>query len=128
MVPIRRISALALTLLVAASVHADTPPINRIPLERSDVPESKYVAIVARVEAQPGAQLARHVHPGVEMTTCISGELDLLIDGKPPRHIVAGEHFQIPVGVVHAISFGAEPAVLIATFVVEKDKPLSSPP
>jgi len=126
MVPARRLSAILVAAFVALSAHADDP-VKRIPLERSDLAGTNLVAVSARVEAAPGAQLARHVHPGVELTTCISGELELSIDGQPTRHIGAGDHFQVPAGVAHSIKFGTEPTVLLAAFVVEKDKPLSSP-
>ena len=118
--------ALSLTVLSATAVRADDP-VKRIPLERYEAPGTNLATVLMRVEAAPGAQLPRHVHPGVEMTTCLSGELDLQIDGQPARHITAGEHFQVPAGVPHSIKFGAEPSVLVAAFVVEKDKPLATP-
>jgi quercetin dioxygenase-like cupin family protein len=71
--------------------------------------------------------VARHTHPGVEITTCVSGEVDLQIEGQPARHIAAGDHFQVPAGTVHSLTVGAQPVVLIATFVVEKDKPMATP-
>ncbi|SRR5579859_521568 len=122
----RRFSALILASLVAFAVQADEP-IKRIALEKADLPGTNLVAVTARVEAAPNAILPRHTHPGIEMTTCLSGDLDLLIEGQPARHITAGEHFQIPLGAIHSIKFGAEPTVLIGTFIVEKDKPLSTP-
>ncbi len=127
MVSVRRFSILLLAALAVTAARADDP-VKRIPLERSDVPGTSLVTVLVRVEAAPGAQLPRHVHPGVEMTTCLSGELDLAIDGQAPRHIAAGEHFQIPAGVPHSITFGKEPAVLVAAFLVEKDKPLAAAP
>lgn len=122
----RRFSALLIAALAASAVYADDP-VKRIPLERVEPAGTNLVVATLRVEAAPNATLARHTHPGTEMTTCISGELDLTIEGQPVRHVTAGEHFQIPVGAAHSIKFGAEPTVLIGTFVVEKDKPLSSP-
>ena len=126
MLSVRRLSILTLTALVALSAHADDP-VKRIPLERAELAGTNLVAVTARVEAAPNAQLARHTHPGVELTTCVSGEMVLSIDGQAPRHIAAGDHFQVPAGVAHSIAFGNQPSVLLAAFVVEKDKPLSSP-
>lgn len=126
MLPVRRLSVLVLTALVALSAHADDP-VKRIPLERAELAGTNLVAVTARVEAAAGAQLARHTHPGVEITTCVSGEMELSIDGQAPRHIAAGDHFQVPAGVAHSIKFGNEPSVLLATFVVEKDKPMATP-
>jgi quercetin dioxygenase-like cupin family protein len=126
MLPARRLSALLVASLVALAAHADDP-VKRIPLERADLAGTNLVAITARVEAAPGAQLARHAHPGVEITTCVSGEMELSIDGQPVRHITAGDHFQVPAGVAHSIKFGDAPSVLLATFVVDKDKPMATP-
>ena len=123
---VRPLSTLILASLVAVAAQADDP-VKRIPLERAELAGTNLVAITARVEAAPGAQLARHTHPGVEMTTCVSGEMDLSIDGQPVRHIAAGDHFQVPAGVAHSIKFGNQPSVLLAAFVVDKDKPMSSP-
>lgn len=122
----RLLFALFLAAFAVAGARADDP-VKRIPLERYEVPGTDLVTVLMRVEAAPDAQLPRHVHPGVEMTICLSGSLDLRIDGQPPRHVTAGEHFQIPAGVPHSIKFGAAPSVLVASFVVEKDKPLAAP-
>jgi quercetin dioxygenase-like cupin family protein len=118
MVSVRRLSALLVASFVALAAQADDP-VKRIPLERAELAGTNLVA--------PGAQLPRHTHPGVEITTCVSGEMDLSIDGQPVRHIAAGDHFQVPAGLAHSIKFGAEPSVLLATFVVEKDKPMATP-
>lgn len=126
MLPVRRLSALLLASLVTLTAQADDP-VKRIPLERSELAGTNLVAVTARVEAAAGAQLARHTHPGVEITTCVSGEMDLSVDGQPVRHIAAGDHFQVPAGVAHSIKFGNGPSVLLATFVVEKDKPMATP-
>ena len=127
MLSARRLLIASVATLAVTAAQADDP-VKRIPLERTEVPGTSMVVALVRVEAAPGAQLPRHIHPGVEMTTCISGELDLAIDGQAPRHIAAGEHFQVPAGVPHSITFGKEPAVLVASFVVEKDKPLATAP
>ncbi len=122
----RLLFALSLATLAATAAWADDP-VKRIPLERSELAGTNLVVVTARVEAAPGAQLPRHTHPGVEITTCVSGEMDVSIDGQPTRHIAAGDHFQVPAGIVHSIKFGAEPSVLLATFVVDKDKPMATP-
>lgn len=126
MISARRLSALLLASLVALAAQADDP-VKRIPLERAELAGTNLVAVTARVEAAAGALLPRHTHPGVEITSCVSGEMDLSVDGQPVRHIAAGDHFQVPAGVAHSIKVGNEPAVLLATFVVEKDKPMATP-
>jgi quercetin dioxygenase-like cupin family protein len=126
MLPARRLSALLITSLVALAAHADDP-VKRILLERAELAGANLVAITARVEAAPGALLPRHTHPGVEITTSVSGQMELSIDGRPVSHIGAGGDFQVPAGAAHSIKFDNAPRVLLATFVVEKDKPMATP-
>ena len=51
----------------------------------------------------------------------------LLIDGQPPKPIKAGESYQIPAGAIHDGESGPKGAKVIATYVVEKGKPLATP-
>ena len=46
-----------------------------------------------------GGAAGRHTHPGVETGYVLEGELDLLIDGQPPKKLKAGDSYQIPAGV-----------------------------
>ncbi len=56
------------------------------------------------------------------------GEVELLVDGQPPKVVKAGESFVIPAGTVHdAHNAGSMPVKLIGVYVVEKGKPLASP-
>jgi quercetin dioxygenase-like cupin family protein len=56
------------------------------------------------------------------------GQVELLIDGQPPRLVKAGESFVIPAGAVHdAHNASDAPVKLIGVYVVEKGKPLASP-
>jgi quercetin dioxygenase-like cupin family protein len=57
----------------------------------------------------------------------LSGTLLLEVDGQPSRTIKAGQAFFIPAGVVHAgKNVGKGKAVVLATYVVEKGKPVAS--
>lgn len=58
----------------------------------------------------------------------MSGTLQLLVDGQPPRTVKAGEVFFVPAGIVHdGKNIGKGNAVVLATYVVEKGKPVASP-
>jgi quercetin dioxygenase-like cupin family protein len=58
----------------------------------------------------------------------LEGTLQLEVAGQPPRTLKAGEAFFIPPGVVHdGRNTGAGPAKVLATYVVEKGKPVASP-
>jgi|SRR5262252_10379118 len=84
--------------------------------------------VVAIAEFEPGAAVGRHTHPGEEVTYVLEGTIVLEVDGKPPLTLKAGDPIFVPPGVVHAAKNGGSgPAKVLATYIVEKGKPVSSP-
>ena len=57
----------------------------------------------------------------------LEGEMVLMIDGQPDKTVKAGESYQVPSGAAHDAKSGPKGAKVIATYVVEKGKPLASP-
>jgi quercetin dioxygenase-like cupin family protein len=51
----------------------------------------------------------------------------LMIDGQAEKALRAGDSYQVPAGAVHDARSGPKGARVIATYVVEKGKPLASP-
>jgi quercetin dioxygenase-like cupin family protein len=86
-----------------------------------------YVTVAMRVEVEPGALIARHTHPGIESSYIVEGALELSVDGEGTRTLGPGEGFQVAPRVPHSGKNGAGKAVIAATYVVEKGKPLASP-
>jgi len=85
-------------------------------------------AVQALAEFVPGGAAGRHTHPGEELGYVVEGTLELLIDGQPPRTVKAGESFFVPAGMVHdGRNVGSGPAKVLATYIVEKGKPVASP-
>jgi quercetin dioxygenase-like cupin family protein len=117
----------ALTGFVATSAEAQSSPIKRTILQRTDGPTAGYETVVALIEIEAGGDVARHTHPGMESTYAIEGESTLMVDGQPPRKIAPGDAFQVPAGVPHAAKVGEKPQRLVGTYIVEKGKPLASP-
>jgi quercetin dioxygenase-like cupin family protein len=115
------------TTAAEAQTGTATPGFKRTILQRTDGPMPGYETVIALVELEAGATVARHTHPGIESTFLIEGEAELLVDGQPSRIVNAGQGFQVPAGVPHAAKNGSKAARLAATFVVEKGKPLASP-
>jgi quercetin dioxygenase-like cupin family protein len=67
----------------------------------------------------------KHRHPGEEIIYVIEGSLEYEVEGKPPMTLKAGEVLFIPAGTIHAAkNVGSGNAAEIATYVVEKGKPL----
>lgn len=113
------------------SAQAQTPGVSggitRKVLSSTDMPGGKLVCVQALVEIEPGAVVARHTHPGIESSYVLEGTLTLSVKGSPDRTLRAGDGFQVPAEVPHGGQNGGQKTKLIATFTVEKDKPLASP-
>lgn len=78
--------------------------------------------------SDPHNPTGRHTHPGEELTYVREGQLELRIDGQPPRVILAGETLHVPAGVVHeGVNAGDMRTKLLATDIVEKGPPLAQP-
>ncbi len=119
---------------VPAAAQQKVPPITqgtqnikRIPLQKFDVPGTSYETVIGIAEVAPNINIGRHTHPGPESGYVIEGAFTLLIDGQPPKELKAGDSYKIPPGAVHDARTGAGGAKVIATYVVEKGKPLASP-
>lgn len=108
----------------AAATQAQN--IKRIPLQRFDVPGTAYETVIGIAEIAPNVAIGRHTHPGPESGYVIEGGFELLIDGEQPRQLKAGDSYVVPANTLHDAKTGAAAAKVIATYVVEKGKPLAS--
>ena len=122
----------AIGLAVALALGTQAPRaqdgIKRTDLQKHDLSIPGREVVQQMVELAPGAVVARHTHPGEEISVMLEGELLLEIAGKPPVTLKAGQAFTVPKGAVHGVkSTGSAPVKLLATYIVEKDKPLRSP-
>ena len=111
---------------VAVSVaQAPQPGIRRIDLQRHDLGVPGREVVQVRVELDAGVVFGRHSHPGEEIVNVLEGSLEYQIDGKPPVTLEAGGVLFIPAGTVHAAkNVGSGNGVELATYIVEKGKPL----
>jgi quercetin dioxygenase-like cupin family protein len=122
---------MAAVVLIAASgltLHATQAQLagtRRIDLQRHDLSIPGREVIQARVEIDPGVTSSRHSHPGEEIVYVLEGLLEYQVEGKPPVTLKAGEVLFIPAGTIHAAkNVGSGPGAELATYVVEKGKPL----
>jgi mannose-6-phosphate isomerase-like protein (cupin superfamily) len=126
------LATLALPGLAAAQQNLtaavnQTQNIKRIPLQKFDVPGALYETVIGIAEIAPNVAIGRHTHPGPESGYLIEGGFELLIDGDQPRQLKAGDSYVVPPNTTHDAKTGAAGAKVIATYVVEKGKPLASP-
>ena len=114
-------------LLGIHALNAQQPGFKRVELQRGDLSVPGYEAVMVRAEFDPDGVVGRHTHPGEEMGYIIEGTMQLEIDGKPPLISKAGDVYFIPAGAIHsAKNIGKTQAKVLATYIVEKGKPLTT--
>jgi len=107
---------------------AQQPGVARTDLQRHDLSVPGREVVQVRVDIAPGVLAANHSHPGEEIVYVIEGLLEYQLKGKPPVTLKAGEVLFIPAGTVHsAKNVGSVNAAELATYIVEKGKPLVVP-
>ena len=111
--------------LVLQVARAQQPGVKRTDLQRHDLSVPGREVVQVRVDLDPGVAFGKHRHPGEEIIYVIEGSLEYEVEGKPPMTLKAGEVLFIPAGTIHAAkNVGSGNAAEIATYVVEKGKPL----
>jgi quercetin dioxygenase-like cupin family protein len=124
----RLVAAAALMVVSGLAPHvtlAQQPGVKRTDLQRHDLGVPGREAIQVRVEIAPGVAFPRHTHPGEEIIYVLEGSLEYEVEGKPPVTLKAGDVLFIPAATIHAAkNVGSDTAAELATYVVEKGKPL----
>ncbi|MGY2807415.1 quercetin dioxygenase-like cupin family protein [Bradyrhizobium sp. USDA 4524] len=111
----------------AGAALAQQSGIKRTALQKVDFPPG-YNTVTAIAEVPAGGASGRHTRPGAETGYLLEGELELLIDGKPPLKLKAGDSYQIPEGAVHdAKTSGDQPLKVLGVYVVKAGEPLAKP-
>ena len=110
----------------AGSAMAQQPGLKRTDLQRHDLGIPGREAVQTRIDFGPGVTAPRHTHPGEEVIYVLEGSLEYQVEGKPPVTLKAGDVLFIPAGTIHtAKNVGSRPGAELATYVVEKGKPLT---
>ena len=111
--------------LVTLPAAARPAGVTRTDLQRHDLSAPGREAVQVRVDLAPGVAFGRHTHPGEEIIYVLAGAIEYDVEGKPPATLKAGDVLFIPAGMVHAArNVGNGTASELATYIVEKDKPL----
>jgi len=114
-------SALALHLASAQQ----QPGFTRTDLQRHDLSVPGREVVQVRVDIAPGVASPRHTHPGEEIIYVLEGTLEYAVEGQPPVTLKMGDVLFVPAGAIHvAKNVGSGNAAELATYVVEKGKPL----
>ena len=111
--------------LAPSMAQAQLPEVKRTDLLRHDLGVPGREVVQVRVDIAPGVLAPDHSHPGEEIVYVIEGLLEYQLEGKPPVTLKAGEVLFIPAGTIHsAKNVGSGNAAELATYIVEKGKPL----
>ena len=119
--------AVTLSGLSEAQAQAAPGGLSRKVLSSTDMPGGKLACVEVLAEIDPGFQVARHTHPGVESAYVLEGSMTLSVKDQPDRALKAGDFYQVAAEVPHAAVNGSAKTRILATYTVEKDKPLASP-
>ena len=113
---------------IVAGVSAQQAGFKRTVLQQGNLSVPGREVVQAVAEFQPTASVGRHTHPGEEVGYVLEGSIVLEQEGKPAVTLSAGQTFLIPAGTVHnATNSSSAPARVLATYIVEKGKPLATP-
>jgi quercetin dioxygenase-like cupin family protein len=114
--------------LALDAARPQQPGVTRADLLRHDLGVPGREVVQVRVDFAPGVAFPPHSHPGEEIAYVIEGLLEYRFEGKPPVTLKAGEVLFIPAGTIHsAKNVGSGNAAELATYIVEKGKPLVAP-
>jgi len=119
------ICTMALMAAAGTAVTADSGVTRKL-FERMDVPAG-HEAIMGAAELSAGTSIGRHSHHGVEFGYIAEGEVDLMIDGNQPLRLKTGDFYKIDAGKIHDARSINGAAKAVATWIVQKGKPLSEP-
>ena len=119
---------LAVPLVLGTQASRAQDGVKRTDLQTHDLSIPGREVVQQMVELQPGIVVAKHTHPGEEVSVLLDGELLLEVAGESAMPLKAGQAFTVPMGAVHGVkSTGSAPAKLLVTYIVEKGKTLRSP-
>lgn len=99
--------------------------VKRTVLQQTDLSIAGREVVTARVDLPAGSSAGAHTHPGDEVSYVVEGSVEVIVDGAS-RTYRAGEAFHVPAGKVHDARAVGGAAVVIANFIIEKGKPVTT--
>jgi quercetin dioxygenase-like cupin family protein len=96
--------------------------VQRAPLS---IAQREVVQVLTEIPA--GVASGWHVHPGEEVGYILSGDVEMMVEGRPTLVLHAGDGFIIPPDTPHnARDLGPVTGRMLSTYIVKSGKPLSS--
>jgi quercetin dioxygenase-like cupin family protein len=115
-------------IVLTAALAAQQPAFKRTVLQQADLSSPGREVVQAVADFDAGATPGPHTHHGEEIGYVLDGTFLVEQNGKAPVTLTAGGSFLIPAGTVHnATNKGTGKGRILATYIVEKGKPLATP-
>jgi len=93
--------------------------------QSSSVPGRDIVQVLTEIPV--GVASGWHLHPGEEVGYIIAGTVQMEIEDRPTLLLNAGDGFLIPPRTPHnALDLGPGTGLMLSTYLVEVDQPISS--
>ena len=96
-------------------------------LQETDAPGSNYRVVLVVTDIAPKMLVARHTHPGVEISYVLEGECDFNIEGIGIKHLKAGESFRLESSVRHSVQNGNGTTKILAVYTIPKGVDMATP-
>ena len=114
----------SVSFVVPSKVAAQPPEVRRTDLQRHDLTAEGREMVQVRVDLDAGYAFPAHTHFGEEIIYVLEGTLEYTINGKTVT-LKPGDVLFVPAGAVHSVkNIGTGSGAELATYVVEKGKPL----
>ena len=111
--------------LALQAARAQQPGVTRTDLQKHDLSVPGREVVQVLVDLAPGVVFPEHKHPGEEIVYVVAGSLEYQVEGQPPVTLEAGDVLFIPAETIHSVTnVGSDKASELATYIVEKGKPL----
>ena len=120
-------SIVVATLGIQGLKAQQAPSVKRNVLLKKDMTIPGREAVMALVELPPGSTEGKHTHPAEVYGFVQEGTVTLEVEGQPTRTLNPGDVLTIAPGQIHEGSNrGTAPAKILAVFIAEKGKPLTT--
>jgi quercetin dioxygenase-like cupin family protein len=122
----RVVTVVVAGVLAAVCVVTVSAQIKRTVLQQVDTSVPGREVVTARADFPAGATTGLHTHPGDEISFVAEGTVEIVMDGSSKVYH-KGDAFNIIGGKPHEAKAVDGPAVVIANYVIEKGKPVTTP-
>jgi quercetin dioxygenase-like cupin family protein len=91
----------------------------------SSIPGREIVQVLTEIPC--GVESGWHIHPGEEVGYIVAGTVRMMVQGRSPLTLHAGDGFLMTPGLPHnALDIGPDTGRMLSTYIVEAGQPLAT--